>query len=202
MSEAPRPWTRPPSRRAGKSPSCSGTVSRWPARSTAGRSPPTRPATTALPMRSPPVSRCTYAAISLSLPSGLRIEHNSSVLSANASIIAALFQRQKRTTEARRRAFGSKTSVASVPPWCAVAVALGRSNGNSEVAERRIERRLLVGALLARADDQRAGREVIPGREFARAHSGNDDASRGDAPLDLLLALARHAAAARTPPPR
>src|SRR3954467_9946208 len=38
MSLAPRPWTTPFSRRPGRL-SCAGTVSRWPARRTSGRSP-------------------------------------------------------------------------------------------------------------------------------------------------------------------
>src|SRR4051794_5691668 len=60
MSAAPRPWTASPLRRPGRL-SCAGTVSRWPARRTSGRSPrPVVPARTQVsPASRPPTSRST-----------------------------------------------------------------------------------------------------------------------------------------------
>ena len=61
----------------------------------------------------------------------------------------------------------------------------GRSlDRNAEVAQRRVERGLLVGARLALPDDQRAGGEVLASRELARAHPGDHHAAGGDAAFE------------------
>src|SRR6188768_3401456 len=60
-----------------------------------------------------------------------------------------------------------------------------RSDGDSEVSQRRIEAGFLVGALFALTDDQGARDLKFAGWELARARARNHHAARGNAPADL-----------------
>src|SRR5258708_22684664 len=130
---------------------------------TAGLVPLALPATTALPIRSPATSRATYAAISPSARMGLRISHSANVRAANRSIMrtSAREKKQKHTASSYR---------------------------DSEVAQRGVQGRLLVGALFPRADDQRARRQIFASRELARPHPRNHHAARRDLRPDQFLA--------------
>src|SRR6266511_1571887 len=200
MSDAPGATSRPPSRRGGpRSSSWTGTVSRWPQSATRGRRPPS-------PRPSPPGAAVGRGGLSTTR-AGAAGRGGLSTTRAGAAVAGSTCtttEFSSRSTFAKRGRAHASTSSASSRSWPigerraqSASVRRARASASSviagsdldlEVAQRLVERHLLVGRGAPSADDERARDLVGARRVLLRAGAGDDDRAGRDAPLvdDLL----------------